>query len=202
MHESRAAKRGEPNVVEEDASSGELEDARYVLRKIVIPNYRDFLANQLSPRHAFNSAISIAHMVDHIVIRGGGKRGEIGNLAKDFAERSPPFRYAQAMCNAIKHVYATGGGSPTPIMTATGVTVADVEEVLFTDVLDGKLKAFRPNAEILMCDISENGEKRRIMVGWTLFEALLFVARELGVEVLALAEGPPAQVDMRYRDVE
>ena len=42
-----------------------------------------------------------------------------------------------------------------PIMTATGVKVADVEEVIFTDVVDGKLKAFRPNEEILMCDISE-----------------------------------------------
>lgn len=171
------------------------QDARYILREIAISNYRDFLQNQLSARHAFNTAISITHMVDHIY---GETKGKVGNKRKEFEERSKPFKHIVAMCNSIKHVRASSGGSEEPVATVADMTVADYRVVLFTEQVHGSLKSFRPEGELLIFNYRDKEICRKIWVGYELFCALLFVARELNCERLVHAEGYPDEVNLVY----
>lgn len=173
------------------------QDARYILREITISNYRDFLENQLSVRHAYNAAISITHMVDHIC---DGIKGKVGNKQRYVEERSNPFKHVAAMCNAIKHVRAFRGGSKEAVATVQDVAVADSTTVLFTDEIDGSLKSFRPESEILIFVYNDNGMLRNIWVGVELFCALLFVAKELNCEGLVYAAGLPDEVNLVYGD--
>ena len=173
------------------------QDARHILREIAISNYRDFLANQLSVRHAFNTAISITHMVDHIC---DGTKGKVANKLRDFEARSNPFKHVAAMCNAIKHVRTSRGGTKEAVATAWDVTVADSTTVLFTDEIAGSLKSFRPESEILIFVYNDNGLHRNIWVGVELFCALLFVSKELNCEELVYAEGLPDEVNLVFDD--
>lgn len=184
-------------VASNEDSPMQYQDARYILREIAISNYRDFLQNQLSIRHAFNTAISVTHMVDHIY---DGKKGTIGNKRKEFEERSKPFKHIVAMCNSIKHVRAFSGGSKEPVATAADVTVADPGVVLFSESVDGSLKSFRPEKELLIFYYNDNGVYRSIWVGFELFCALLFIAKELNCEFLVHAEGLPDEVNLVYRN--
>ncbi len=173
------------------------QEARHILREIAISNYRDFLNNQLSVRHAFNTAISIAHMVDYIC---DGMKGKVANKRREFEERSKPFKHIVAMCNAIKHVRASRRGSNEAAATARDVTVVNSRTVLFTDEIDGSLKSFWPEGELLVFVYNDNGQRRKVWVGFELFCALLFVAKELDCEGLVHAEGLPDEVSLVYRD--
>lgn len=173
------------------------QDAQHILREIAISNYRDFLNNQLSVRHAFNAAISIAHMVDHIC---DGIKGKVANRRRNFEERSKPFKHIVAMCNAIKHVHSLRRGSNEIAATARDVAVVDSRTVLFTDEIDGSLKSFRPEEELLVFRYNDNGLHRNIWVGFELFCALIFIAKELDCEGLVHAEGLPDEVNLVYSD--
>lgn len=136
-------------------------------------------------------------MVDHIF---DGKKGQIGNKLKEFKKNSPPFKHIVAMCNAIKHVRVLDDGSREPVATVKDVTVADPRIVLFTEKINDSPKSFRPEREILILNYNDNGRYHKIWVGFELFCALLFVARELNCESLVHAEGLPDEVNLVYRD--
>jgi hypothetical protein len=176
-----------------------LNDAGWYFREFVLPNYREFLKDQLSARRAFNAAVAIAHVVDHMVIRSGGKPGVIGNERKRLALASPAFKQVEAMNNAFKHVYATGGGSPIPIATTSDVSPLEPSEVVFEHPIDGELQEFRPVRPLLVCRYREGETVRNILVGWTLFGAIQFLARELDCLPLLGKDDLPDQCDFTYR---
>lgn len=181
-------------------SSASLVDPSWFFREFVVPNYREFITDQLCPRRAYNAAVSIAHMADHIVIRGGGSIGQVKNTRNLFRERSESFWQVQAMCNAFKHVHATGGGSRNrTVMTATDMSVVDADTILFVSPVDGEDREYRPRDRLLVCDFNDNGRDRKLWVSWTLYSALGFVAREIGCEGLLLDSDQPSQVELVYR---
>ena len=169
-------------------------------REFVIPNYREFIADQFCPRRAYNAAVSIAHMADHIVIRGGGSIGQVKNKRNLFRKRNESFWQVQAMCNAFKHVHATGGGSRNSIvMTSTDMRAVDAETILFVSPINGEDREFRLRDRLLVCDFNDNGRERKIWVGWTLHCAIRFVAREVDCEDLLSGSDQPNQVELVYR---
>ena len=173
------------------------ENAQYILREFAIPNYRDFLTNQLSARYAFNAAVSIAHMVDHIV---DGRKGAVQNKRNEFEQSSKPFSGVVTMCNAVKHVRVYSRES-AEVATVWSVAVADRDTVLFTSPIDGLFKEFKPETNLLTFDCYANGTPQKIWVGITLFSALLFVARKLNLEELIHAEGLPDECNLLYRNI-
>lgn len=174
-------------------------DARWYFREFALPNYREFLRDQLSARRAFNAAVAIAHVVDHMVIRSGGRPGNVGNERKRIGLASPAFRQVEAMNNAFKHVYATGGRSPIPVATTSGVSTLEPSEVVFEHPIDGELSEFRPIKPLLVCRYREDDKTRNIWVGWTLFGALQFLARELDCLSMLSEADLPDQCDFTYR---
>ena len=122
----------------------------------------------------------------------------MANKRKEFENRSNPFKHIVAMCNAIKHVKALNGGSSEPVAKVVDVIVADGRTVLFVGEIVGSLKSFRPERELLIFCYNDHGTCRNIWVGFKLFCALLFVARELDCEALVHAEGLPEEVNLVY----
>ena len=180
--------------------SANLQGPGMFFESFVLPNYREFLTDPLSVRRAYNAAVSIAHVPDHIVIREGGKASVVGNLRKDFRNQSRPFKIVDAMCNAIKHVHATGGGADQPIVaTSTGMTAADPDRVLFVSEVDGALQEYRPVEPLLVFDIFDSGSRQPMWVGWTLYLALRFVANKLGRELDIKQGDLPPQANFVYR---
>jgi hypothetical protein len=176
-----------------------LNDARWYFQEFVLPNYREFIATPLSPRRAFNAAVAMGHVVDHMVIRAGRPKGEVGNTRHQFSQTSPAYKQVQAMSNAFKHVFATGGGTPKPIATTSGVTVATSDTILFDHPIDGDLKEFRPSEPLLVCDYEDDGRNRKLLVSWTLYGALRFLAGQLNCGALLTASDIPPQFDLTYR---
>ena len=177
-----------------------LQGPEMFFESFVFPNYREFLTDPLSVRRAYNAAVSIAHVPDHIVIREGGKASVVGNLRKEFRNQSRPFKIVDAMCNAIKHVHATGGGADQPIVaTSTGMTAAGPDRVLFVSEIDGALQEYRPVEPLLVFDFFDSGSFRPIWVGWTLYGALRFVANKLGRELDINQGDLPPQANFVYR---
>ena len=127
-------------------------------------------------------------------------QGQGGEQTKRLEERSKPFKHIAAMCNTIKHVRAFRGGSNEAVVTVRDVTGADSTTVLFTDEVDGSLKSFRPENEILIFVYNDNGMHRNIWVGVEQFCTLRFVAKELNCEGLVYAKGLPNEVNLVYDD--
>ena len=174
-----------------------LVDASWFFRTFVLPNYREFIDDQLCLRRAYNAAVSIAHMPDHIVIRGGGLKGQVGDTLKDFRRRSESFRQVGAMCNAFKHVYATGGGSRnTLVMTSTDMTAVDTDTILLVNPVGGEDCKYRPRHRLLVCRFNDKGRERKLWVGGTLYYALRFVAQEVDCECDLLDHDKPDQVEL------
>jgi hypothetical protein len=172
----------------------------YIFEEIVLPNYRDWLVNLLSIRHAYNAAVSIAHMADHIAVRSNPPRTPAA-VRKDFTGRCETFAVVDAMCNAIKHVYATGSrNGPNHVMaTATGMTTADPKQVLFVAEVDGAAREHRPANPFLVFDIHNDRGKRQAWVPWMLYGALYFVAHEMGCGGLVFDSDRPPQTNLFYR---
>ena len=184
----------------DSTSPAPLVDASWFLHEFVVPNYREFIKDQLSLLRAYNAAVSIAHMTDHIVIRGGGSKGQVGDMLKEFRGRSESFRQVEAMCNAFKHVYATGGGSRnTMVMTSTGMSTVETDTIVLVNPVDGEDCEYRLWNPLLVCDFNDNDRRRKLWVGGTLYYALRFVAQEVRCEDHLSDYDEPDQIELVRR---
>jgi hypothetical protein len=174
--------------------------ADYIFTEIVLPNYREWLDEPLSIRRAYNVAVSIAHMADHVAHRSTPTRSPRA-VRKDFMDRCQTFAVVDTMCNAIKHVYATGSRhAPNHVMaTATGMTAADPTKVLFVEEIAGEVREHRPVEPMLVFDVHDGLTKRQAWVPWMLYGALRFVAGEIGCERLISERDLPPRTDFVYR---
>ena len=182
------------------ASRDEIEGQEYFFDEFVLPNYREFLADQLSVRKAYNAAISIAHVPDHYTIGTGGSRGNVGNTKRRFRDASRAFKVVEAMCNAIKHVETVKSDNPKAVRaTTTGLTPVDHQYVIWSGEVDGEMHDYRSDSDLLVFECSVDDRRESPPIGWLLYQAMRFVARELNLEYRLGPRDQPDQLRMRYR---
>lgn len=170
----------------------------YFFREFVMPNYREFLLDQLSVRLAYNTAISITHVADHIAERVPGQKSATA-IRQEFTKENKAFKMVDAMASAIKHVYSEGGGKVHPrTSTTTGMAPAGPETVIFHHVMNGQEAAFRPETPLLVFDYHLGGIVEKVRVAWALFEAVYFVAAKVGCSRDLVQPDRPDQTNLVF----
>ena len=183
--------------------AGNNRDVRWMFREIVLPNYRDFLAEPLSLRLAFNAAVSITHLPDFLAASSAASKKEERRRERSFREKfrkNQDFVVVESMANSIKHVHADRGGEANPISgTIDGARIAEVSVPLFSDNVEGKPRDFFPTREMLVFDYQKGGKHRPAWAATTLYGAIIFIAREIGCASYVTADDLPPKVDFLYR---